>query len=132
MSVRKKCRKWFRTPSFSNILEVLQDFYSSFGSRNSPTTSILHTICHVYRSVWPAREAKPCFSAMLEHSVLDCETHLQKAYCLLKKAGTLKTIWAVQEKRATKGLGLFDLIQMRIAQLALVELRQSKQTSGYY
>ena len=42
---------------FSQILEVLWDFHRLFGSRNSPTTGILHTVRHVYRSVWPAREA---------------------------------------------------------------------------
>ena len=61
---------------FSQILEVLRDFHHLLGSRNSPTTGILHTICHVYRSVWPAREAKPRFGDALEHSVHDCETHL--------------------------------------------------------
>ena len=47
-----------------------------FGSRNSPTTSTLHTIRHVYRSVWPAREAKPRFGAVL--SAHDYET---RSYC---------------------------------------------------
>ena len=42
----------------SQILEVLRDLHRLFGSRNRPTTSILYTIRHVYRSVWPAREAK--------------------------------------------------------------------------
>ena len=50
---------------FSQILEVLRDFHRLFGSRNSPTTGILHTIRHVYRSVWPTREAKPRFGAAL-------------------------------------------------------------------
>ena len=31
-------------------------------------------IRHVYRSVWPAREAKPRFGAALERSAHDCET----------------------------------------------------------
>ena len=35
-----------------------------------------HSICHVYRSVWPSSEAKPHFGAMLGHSVQNCETHL--------------------------------------------------------
>ena len=46
---------------FSQILEVLRDFHHLFGSRNSPTTGILHTIRHVYRSVWRPKEAKPRF-----------------------------------------------------------------------
>ena len=41
---------------FSQILEVLQDSHRLFGSRNSPTTGILHTIRHVYRSVWPTEK----------------------------------------------------------------------------
>ena len=35
-----------------------------------------HTICHVCRSVWRAREAKPHFGVMLVRSVHDCETYL--------------------------------------------------------
>ena len=62
--------------TFSQILEVLQDFHRLFRSRNSPTTGILHTIHHVYRSVWPAREAKPRFGTALERSAHDCETGL--------------------------------------------------------
>ena len=61
---------------FSQILEVLQDSHRLFGSRNSPTTGILHTIRHVYRSVWPAREDKPRFGAALESSAHDYETRL--------------------------------------------------------
>ena len=38
-----------RYAKFSQILEVLRDFHRLFGSRNSPTTGILHTIRHVYR-----------------------------------------------------------------------------------
>ena len=37
-----------------------------------------HTIRYVYRSVWPAREAKPRFGATLVHSAHDCETGLLK------------------------------------------------------
>ena len=61
---------------FSQILEVLQNFRRLFGSRNSPTTGILHNIRHVYRSVWPAREAKPRFGAALERFAHDRETRL--------------------------------------------------------
>ena len=43
---------------FSQILEVLRDFYFLFGSRNSPTTGILHAIRHVYRSVWPEKQRR--------------------------------------------------------------------------
>ena len=35
-----------------------------------------HTIRHVYRSMWPAREAKSHFGAELERSTHDCETGL--------------------------------------------------------
>ena len=38
---------------FSQNLEVLWDFHRLFGSRNSPTTGILHTIRHVYRACGP-------------------------------------------------------------------------------
>ena len=38
--------------------------------------TILHTIRHVYRSVWPAREAKPRFGAALVRSAHDCEARL--------------------------------------------------------
>ena len=38
---------------FLLIREVLRDFHRLFKSRNSPTTSILHTVRHVYRSVCP-------------------------------------------------------------------------------
>ena len=51
-----------------------------FGSRNSPTTGILHTFCHVYRSVCPAREAKLWFGAALECSVHDCKNCLLPTY----------------------------------------------------
>ena len=36
--------------------------------------AILHTVHHVYRSVWPAREAKPRFDAALVCSAHDCES----------------------------------------------------------
>ena len=35
-----------------------------------------HTIRHVYRSVWPVREAKPRFGAALVRSAHACETRL--------------------------------------------------------
>ena len=53
-------------------LEVLRrDSHRLFGSKNGPTTGILHTIRHVYRSMWPTREERPRFGAALAH---DCET----------------------------------------------------------
>ena len=58
----------------SQILAVLWDFHHLFGSRNSPTTGILHTICHFYG--WPTREAKPRFGATFKRSAHDCQTHL--------------------------------------------------------
>ena len=60
----------FRTPSFCKSSPRL------FRSRNSPTTGILHTIRHVYRNVWLAREVKPRFGAALERSAHDYETGL--------------------------------------------------------
>ena len=59
---------------FSQILHVLRDFHHIF----RPTTGILHTIRHVYRSVWPAREDKPRFGAALKRSAYDYETGLLK------------------------------------------------------
>ena len=67
--------------------EVLQGFgirniaqYSAantpFPAFFSPFIHFFHTIRHVYRSAWPAREAKPCVGAALECSVHDCETRL--------------------------------------------------------
>ena len=69
-------KRYISYAKFLQILEVLRDFHRLFGSRNSPTTGILHTIRHVYRSVWPAREAEPHFGAALERSAHDCETRL--------------------------------------------------------
>ena len=40
------------------------------------TSSILHTIRHVYRSVWPVREAEPRFATALERCAHDCQTRL--------------------------------------------------------
>ena len=65
----KKRRKWHISyTNFFQILEVFRDFHRLFRSRNSPTTGILHTIRHVYRSVWPAREAKPRFGTAFVRS----------------------------------------------------------------
>ena len=60
---------------------TISPFHRLFKSRNSPTTGILlengvHYIRHVYRSMWPTREAKPRFGTTLEPSAHDCETHL--------------------------------------------------------
>ena len=71
-----RCTALYFVRQVSQILEVLRDFHCLFGSRNSPTTDILHTLRHVYRRVWPAREAKPRFGAALEHSAHDCKTRL--------------------------------------------------------
>ena len=58
---------------FLQILEVLWDFHRLFESRNGPTTSILHTIRHVYRSVTgPPEKVKPRFGAALVGCVHDC------------------------------------------------------------
>ena len=51
-----KSRNRTSLAKFSQIPEALQDSHRLFGSRNSPTTGILHTIRHVYRSVWPAEK----------------------------------------------------------------------------
>ena len=66
----------FRKPRFRKSLKLFEVIWTAIasGSRNSPTTGILHTIRHVYRSVWPAREAETRFGATLEHSAHDCET----------------------------------------------------------
>ena len=62
----------FHMLSFHKYLKFFGTSIAS-GSRNSPTASILHTIHHVYRSVWPTLEAKPPSGAVLEQ---DCETCL--------------------------------------------------------
>ena len=75
-NVRSTVLHYISYATFSQVLEVLRDFHRLFGSRNSPTTGILHTVRHVYRSVWHATESKPRFCATLEHSAHDCETCL--------------------------------------------------------
>ena len=50
----------------NGILKTFAALYL-FSVRSS---GIFHTICHVYRNVWPARDAKPCFGAVLIHSAL--------------------------------------------------------------
>ena len=77
---------------FSQILEVLQGFHRLFGLRNSRTTSILHTICHAYRSVWPTREVRPRFGAALQHSAHDCEAGLLLLLLLLLLNGYLDAL----------------------------------------
>ena len=75
---KNKRRKWhvccavlryISYAKFSQILEALREFHRV--SRNSPTTSILHTVRYVYRSVWPARETKLRFGTALERSAHD-------------------------------------------------------------
>ena len=80
---------------FSQILGVLWDFHHLFGSRNGPTTGILRTVRHVYRSVWPAREAKPCFGAALERCVHDYETRLY--ICMIIVFNTI-CLWHVESQ----------------------------------
>ena len=79
---RRKCAVlcYISYAKFSQILEVLRDFHRLFGSRNSRTTGILHTIRHVYRSVWPVREAKPRFGTALERSAHDCQLAYPQDY----------------------------------------------------
>ena len=89
--VGEKCRKWHSRnfcsaalryisyATLSQIPEVLRDL-CLFGSRNSRTTGILHTVRHVYRRVWPTREAKPRFGTALERSAHDRETRLLFIY----------------------------------------------------
>ena len=67
-----RCTALISYAKFSQIIEVLRDFHRLFGTRNSRTTGILLIIDHVYRSVWPAREAKPRFGAALVRSAHDC------------------------------------------------------------
>ena len=80
-----RCTALYFVRQVSQIFEVLRDFHRLFGSRNSPTTGILHTIRHVYRSVWPAREARPRFGAVLERSAHDCETYWCACRCQTSK-----------------------------------------------
>ena len=100
----KKNRKWHsgnvqRNISYAKFskkfLEVLRDFHRLFGSRKILPTSILHTVRHVHRSVWPAREAKPRFGDALDSSAHDCETRLSLARPNSKSRSVLETpIWS--------------------------------------
>ena len=67
-------------------------------SKKKSTTGSLHTIRHVRRSVWLARETKPRFSAALERSAHDWEncrligTHSQsRSQSLLTSYGACST-----------------------------------------
>ena len=100
----------FHMPHFRKLLEVLQDFHCLFGSRNSPTTGIVHTVRPVYWSMWPAREAKPRFGAALEPSVHDCET------CLLARRGGG---WGVQQEAIILSWSSFVFIKVGIKMAAM-------------
>ena len=51
----------------SQILEVLWNFHRPLDPETVELLAFdLHTVRHVYRSVWPARETKPRFGAALE------------------------------------------------------------------
>ena len=85
----KKCRKWHVCCAVLHYIlytefSKLWDFHRLFGSKNSPTTGIVHTIRHIYRSMWPAREAKPRFGVALECDSHDCKTHLYSLNCMVK------------------------------------------------
>ena len=73
---RKNKLRYISHTKFSQILEDLWDLHCLFGSTNSPTTDFLHTVRHVYRSLWPIREAKPRSGATRERSAHDCETRI--------------------------------------------------------
>ena len=62
---RNVCCAVLRYISYSSFRKSSLGLPSPFGPRNSPSTGILHAVRHVYRSVWPAREAKPRFGATL-------------------------------------------------------------------
>ena len=59
---------YFVCQVFLQILQVVQDFHDLFGSRNSPATDILYTICHVYRMGGPAERLSlalvPCSNVL--------------------------------------------------------------------
>ena len=69
---------------FSQILEVLRDFHHLFGSRNSPTTGILHSLRHIYKS-------EKISLALVQRSN-DLRMTVQLAYCyfLLVKVENVK------------------------------------------
>ena len=66
----------FCIPSFHKSVELFGTSIASLDPETVelPAFSILSAM--FYRSVWPAREAKPHSDAMLECSVHDCETCL--------------------------------------------------------
>ena len=81
----KKRRKWYvwyavfryiPYAKFSKTLEVLRTFRLFVRNKKQSTYRQLHTIRHVNRSVWLAREAKPRSGAALERSTHDYETPL--------------------------------------------------------
>ena len=75
-----KRRKWhcgnvcyaiFHAPSFRKSLKFFGTFRQlPFGSRN------LHSIRHVYRSIWTARKAKPRFAKWWRHTFMQAFIHL--------------------------------------------------------
>ena len=76
----------FRTPSFRKSVKFFRTsiFHRFFRSRNSRTTSILHTVRHVYRSVCPPE--KLSFALLLRSYILRMIVNL--AYlvtCLISK-----------------------------------------------
>ena len=69
--------------NFKNLRKLGVRNIAQYSAANLPfpaffSTDIhfFHTICHVYRSVWPAREAKPRFGSALVRSAHDSETRL--------------------------------------------------------
>ena len=103
----KKRRKWhlccvvlryISYAKFSQILEVLRDFHRLFGSRNSPTTSILHIIRHVYRSVWPAKEEKSRFATALGRSA-HCWIYFLNEIFPRDRISDLVDLWVTKIKK---------------------------------
>ena len=90
---------------FSQICESLRDFHRLFWSRNSPTTGIVHTIRHVYRRLWPAREAKPRWSRLIRtlywklHGVTrSSNTDQSSRYCVMNIFAFLCTLTPYRTK----------------------------------
>ena len=70
--------------NFKDLQKLCSRNISRYSAANVPLPAFFssadihffHTIRHVYKSVWPAREAKPRYGATLERSAHACETRL--------------------------------------------------------
>ena len=62
--------------SYTSFCKSLEFLGTSITSLDPETVQLpaFYTLRHVYKSMWPTREAKPHFEATLVHSAHDCDT----------------------------------------------------------